>query len=221
MRLCEETAPPLPSMELDSDPCIRRYRLDRPAYIASAVKSWRRNVWSRNGNNYNIESLKRARIARLDTMFGFTFVRTDLASRPTTLHATKRNRNTLVAHTYSGLHGHPTIGRRFFIVSDRQERLDIAICLLANAILGGRPIDDFENDKMQRNSLMLMSSVRPNASITFFQQPEPLMRQIELPLQPKYEPESAAEVEDQERAVGFRSHTPLGVGVKRFVDWYR
>jgi UDP-glucuronate 4-epimerase len=42
-----------------------------------------------------------------------------------------------------------------------------------------------------------------------------------LPPQPGDVPATYADVDDLARDVGFRPHTPLEVGVGRFVDWYR
>jgi UDP-glucuronate 4-epimerase len=42
-----------------------------------------------------------------------------------------------------------------------------------------------------------------------------------LPTQPGDMPETCADVADLESAVGFRPATPLGEGVRRFVEWYR
>jgi UDP-glucuronate 4-epimerase len=65
--------------------------------------------------------------------------------------------------------------------------------------------------------------------------PVPLMRLIEvleqclgrtaekrlLPMQPGDVPVTCADVEDLMRDVGFRPETPIDVGVRRFVEWYR
>ena len=42
-----------------------------------------------------------------------------------------------------------------------------------------------------------------------------------LPLQPGDVPATFADIEDLARATGFRPHTPIEQGVKRFVHWYR
>ena len=42
-----------------------------------------------------------------------------------------------------------------------------------------------------------------------------------LPIQPGDVPETAADIEDLARDVGFRPDTPIAVGIARFVDWYR
>ena len=42
-----------------------------------------------------------------------------------------------------------------------------------------------------------------------------------LPMQPGDVPETHADIDDLTRDVGFRPATPIEVGVRRFVDWYR
>jgi UDP-glucuronate 4-epimerase len=42
-----------------------------------------------------------------------------------------------------------------------------------------------------------------------------------LPMQPGDVPETAADVDDLMRDVGFRPDTPITTGIARFVDWYR
>jgi UDP-glucuronate 4-epimerase len=49
---------------------------------------------------------------------------------------------------------------------------------------------------------------------------KPAVREL-LPMQPGDVPETYADVADLERAVGFRPKTPIGLGVRRFVDWFR
>ncbi len=42
-----------------------------------------------------------------------------------------------------------------------------------------------------------------------------------LPLQAGDVPETCADVDDLIRDVGFKPNTPIEVGVRRFIDWYR
>jgi UDP-glucuronate 4-epimerase len=42
-----------------------------------------------------------------------------------------------------------------------------------------------------------------------------------LPLQPGDVPDTSADVQALSDAVGYRPDTPVEVGMKRFVDWYR
>jgi UDP-glucuronate 4-epimerase len=48
---------------------------------------------------------------------------------------------------------------------------------------------------------------------------KPAVREM-LPMQPGDVPETCADVAALERAVGFRPMTPIGEGVRRFVDWF-
>jgi UDP-glucuronate 4-epimerase len=48
---------------------------------------------------------------------------------------------------------------------------------------------------------------------------KPAIREL-LPMQPGDVPTTCADVADLERAVGFRPKTPIGEGVRRFVDWF-
>jgi UDP-glucuronate 4-epimerase len=42
-----------------------------------------------------------------------------------------------------------------------------------------------------------------------------------LPMQPGDVPETSADIDDLGADVGYRPTTPVEVGVRRFVDWYR
>jgi UDP-glucuronate 4-epimerase len=42
-----------------------------------------------------------------------------------------------------------------------------------------------------------------------------------LPMQPGDVPATFANVDDLVRDVGFKPDTPIEVGIKRFVDWYK
>ena len=70
---------------------------------------------------------------------------------PVSLYAATKKANELMAHTYSSLYGLPTTGLRFFTVYGPWGRPDMALFLFTRAILEGRPIDVFNNGKMQRD----------------------------------------------------------------------
>ena len=48
---------------------------------------------------------------------------------------------------------------------------------------------------------------------------KPATREL-LPMQPGDVPQTCADAADLERAVGFRPDTPIGEGIRRFVDWF-
>ncbi|MDE3066472.1 MAG: NAD-dependent epimerase [Verrucomicrobiota bacterium] len=70
---------------------------------------------------------------------------------PLSLYAATKKANELMAHTYSHLYGLPTTGLRFFSVYGPWGRPDMALFLFTKAILGGQPIEVFNQGKMRRD----------------------------------------------------------------------
>jgi UDP-glucuronate 4-epimerase len=70
---------------------------------------------------------------------------------PVSLYAATKKANELMAHTYSHLYALPCTGLRFFTVYGPWGRPDMALFLFTKAILEGRPIEVFNNGKMQRD----------------------------------------------------------------------
>jgi UDP-glucuronate 4-epimerase len=70
---------------------------------------------------------------------------------PISLYATSKKANELMAHTYSHLFQIPTTGLRFFTVYGPWGRPDMALFLFTKAILEDKPIDIFNQGKMQRD----------------------------------------------------------------------
>lgn len=70
---------------------------------------------------------------------------------PLSLYAATKKANELMAHTYSHLYGLPTTGLRFFSVYGPWGRPDMALFIFTKAILAGRPIEVFNDGKMQRD----------------------------------------------------------------------
>lgn len=70
---------------------------------------------------------------------------------PLSLYAASKKANELMAHTYSHLYNLPTTGLRFFTVYGPWGRPDMALFLFTKAILEDRPIDVFNEGRMQRD----------------------------------------------------------------------
>jgi UDP-glucuronate 4-epimerase len=70
---------------------------------------------------------------------------------PVSLYAATKKANELMAHTYAGLYGIPCTGLRFFTVYGPWGRPDMALFLFTKAILENRPIDVYNEGKMQRD----------------------------------------------------------------------
>jgi len=70
---------------------------------------------------------------------------------PVSLYAASKKANELMSHTYSHLYKLPTTGLRFFTVYGPWGRPDMALFLFTRAILEDKPIDVFNNGRMQRD----------------------------------------------------------------------
>ena len=79
------------------------------------------------------------------------FSEQDAVDHPVSLYAASKKANELMAHTYSHLYALPTTGLRFFTVYGPWGRPDMSPSLFASAMLAGRPIDVFNEGKMQRD----------------------------------------------------------------------
>jgi UDP-glucuronate 4-epimerase len=79
------------------------------------------------------------------------FAESHAVDHPVSLYAATKKANELMAHTYSHLYGLPTTGLRFFTVYGPWGRPDMALFLFTKAILEGRPIDVFNEGRMQRD----------------------------------------------------------------------
>jgi len=70
---------------------------------------------------------------------------------PISIYAATKKSNELMAHVYSHLYGLPTTGLRFFTVYGPWGRPDMALFLFTKAILEEKPIQIFNNGRMQRD----------------------------------------------------------------------
>ena len=75
----------------------------------------------------------------------------DNVDHPVSLYAASKKANELMAHSYSHLYSLATTGLRYFTVYGPWGRPDMSPWLFTSAILEGRPIDVFNNGKMQRD----------------------------------------------------------------------
>ena len=75
----------------------------------------------------------------------------DNVDHPLSLYAATKKANELMAHTYASLYGLPCTGLRFFTVYGPWGRPDMALFLFTRAILEDRPIDVFNEGRMERD----------------------------------------------------------------------
>jgi UDP-glucuronate 4-epimerase len=75
----------------------------------------------------------------------------DNVDHPISLYAASKKANELMAHAYSHLYRIPATGLRFFTVYGPWGRPDMAMFIFAKAIVGGTPIQLFNNGNMRRD----------------------------------------------------------------------
>ena len=75
----------------------------------------------------------------------------DNVDHPLSLYAATKKAGELMAHSYAALYRLPCTGLRFFTVYGPWGRPDMALFLFTRAILEGRPIDVFNEGRMQRD----------------------------------------------------------------------
>lgn len=75
----------------------------------------------------------------------------DNVDHPVSLYAASKKANELMAHSYSHLYGMAVTGLRYFTVYGPWGRPDMSPWLFTSAILEDRPINVFNNGKMQRD----------------------------------------------------------------------
>lgn len=128
-----------------------RYSLRNPlAYVQSNLA----------GFAHILEGCRHGRVGHLvyassSSVYGgntrMPFSEHDPVDHPVSLYAATKRSNELMAHAYSHLYGLPATGLRFFTVYGPWGRPDMAYWSFAEAILEGRPIEVFNEGRMQRD----------------------------------------------------------------------
>jgi UDP-glucuronate 4-epimerase len=172
------------------------------------------------------------------------FSESDRVDAPVSLYAATKRSNELTAYSYSRLFRLPCSGLRFFTVYGPWGRPDMALFTFTKAILGGTPIDVYNNGKMRRNFTYIDDIVQGVLLVLDTPVPYELynignrraedlidfIRAIEaacgkkaairlLPMQPGDVPATVADIGKIEK-LGYRPSTDIAEGVRKFVEWY-
>ena len=128
-----------------------RYSIDNPKpYIDSNITGFLNII--EGCRNYNIKHLV---YASSSSVYGENkkapFETTDNVDHPISLYAATKKSNELMAHAYGHLYGFKTTGLRFFTVYGPWGRPDMAYFSFAQSISKDKPIEVFNNGKMQRD----------------------------------------------------------------------
>lgn len=174
----------------------------------------------------------------------------DPVEQPNSLYAATKRSDELIGYTYAHLYGIPVTGLRFFTVYGPWGRPDMAAFIFTRAILAGKPIQVFNYSDMWRDFTYIDDIVngvvrvldRPavgappckvynlgnnkTEKLTDFigEIEAALGRKAEYQLEPIQAgdvPRTYADIEASRRDLGFEPTTPIGVGIPKFIAWYR
>lgn len=196
-------------------------------------------------------SVKRCLFASSSSVYGINgkipFAEVDPIFQPISPYAATKAAGELMAHVYSHLYGIRILCLRFFTVYGPRQRPDLAIRKFTERIDRGEAIQIFGDGSTRRDYTYivdivdgLMKALRYDKSMyevinlgnSNTVRLSDLISTIEgalgknaiiehLPEQPGDVPQTYADTEKAGRLLGFRPSTPIDVGVRRFVSWYR
>ena len=179
------------------------------------------------------------------------FSETDPTDTPISLYAATKKFNEIVARSYAHLHGLPSTGLRFFTVYGPAGRPDMAYFVFTKAIVGGTPIQLFNEGQLERDftyvddiasgvvaaaatppldlevpyRLLNLGNHQPVKLGDFIATLEGLLGKEAnkqlVGMQPGDVYRTAANISAAKALVGFEASTDLATGLERFVAWYR
>jgi UDP-glucuronate 4-epimerase len=171
-------------------------------------------------------------------------------NQPISLYAATKISNELMAYTYSHLYQLQTTGLRFFTVYGPLGRPDMAPMLFAKAITNNEPIKVYNNGEMLRDftyidditdGILQALNIKPNnrstaeifnignsTPIQLLDFIETLENELQIKSIKEFYPMQDGDVKmtyaDTTKltiAVGYKPKTPLDIGIKNFVKWYK
>jgi len=169
---------------------------------------------------------------------------------PISIYAATKKSNELMAHTYSHLYKLPTSGIRFFTVYGPWGRPDMAPFLFTKAILDDKPINVFNNGKMERDFTYIdditegimrvidkpsteetpykLYNIGNNAPVKLMDFIETIEKKIGktakknmMDMQPGDVYSTYADVSELIKDTGYKPQTSLEEGISEFIDWYK
>lgn len=178
------------------------------------------------------------------------FAVTDAVDHPNSLYAATKRADELFSHTYAHLYGIACTGLRFFTVYGPWGRPDMAPILFASAIAKGEPIKVFNHGQMWRDftyiddivagvlraldrpatgepphALYNLGNNKSEKLTDFIAEIEKAMgrkaEKVMAPMQPGDVPATYADIEASSRDLGFAPTTPIGVGIPKFIAWFK
>jgi len=174
----------------------------------------------------------------------------DDVEQPQSLYAATKRADELIAYTYAHLYGLACTGLRFFTVYGPWGRPDMAYYSFTRAIIEGKPIRIFNHGEMWRDFTYIddivqgtvralrrpatgepphavynLGNCRPQKLTDFVAVLEEKLglkaSLIFAPMQAGDVTHTFADIEASRRDLGFAPVTPIEMGLKHFVGWYK
>ncbi len=227
-----------------------RYSLENPhEYIQSNIVGFMNILECCRHNN-----IKALSYASSSSVYGLNkeqpFSTDHNVDHPISIYAATKKSNELMAHTYSHLFKLPTTGLRFFTVYGPWGRPDMAPFLFTKAIINNKPINVFNNGKMERDFTYIdditkgimrvidnpqttetpykIYNIGNNAPVKLMDFIKTLEEKIGktaeknmMEMQPGDVYSTYADTSDLIKELGYKPQTPLKEGISEFIDWYQ
>lgn len=171
-------------------------------------------------------------------------------SSPISFYAATKLANEAIAHSYSHIHGIKTTGLRFFTVYGPYGRPDMSPFIFANAINNNEVIKVYNEGKLKRdftyiddaataielilqnknkiNKLSSIYNIGSNAPISILDFIKLFEKSLKKKANIQYHPllkgdviETYADISSIQKNYNFKPKTPIKIGVKNFIDWYK
>ena len=174
------------------------------------------------------------------------FSEKDDVSTPISVYAAAKRSNELICHVYNHLYGMKCILLRFFTVYGPYGRPDMALFIFTKNIFEGKPIDVFNHGDMQRDFTYVediangtIAAIDSDLDYEIFNLGNNQTRKLSefidcieketgkkaeknmMPMQPGDVPKTFADISKAKELLGYDPKTPIEVGIKKFVDWYK
>ncbi len=223
-----------------------RYSLKNPqAYISSNIEGFV-NILELS-HKYKIEKLV---YASSSSVYGdskkIPSSENDKTDSQISLYGATKKSNELMAHAYFKLYGLESVGLRFFSVYGPWGRPDMALFLFTDAISNDKPINVFNNGKMQRDFTFIddivlgihnsLSLIKPfgiynlgnNKTVELLHLinlvEENLGKRAEMKMLPMQKGDIQKSFADIDKAIDDLNYKPLvsiEQGVREFINWYK
>lgn len=148
----------------------------------------------------------------------------DKVDNPVSLYAATRKSNELMAHAYSKLYNIPSTGLRFFTVYGPAGLLDMAYFGFTNKLVNGDSIKIFNYGNCNPENLLdfvqILSEELVRAGVLSEDYDFEAHKEL-VAMQPGDVPVTYADTSALERDFGFKPHTPLREGLRKFAEWYK